>query len=108
MLSPGYVISNNNDMNLQGKFNLTITEFQLCKGPKQKDCAISKAVVVNGSTVEYDLDVLQNISPTKVSINVNDLIHHLIKCFTATGLPPISKLSTAEIGVLCLQMIVLI
>ncbi|XP_026732750.1 uncharacterized protein LOC113497404 [Trichoplusia ni] len=51
-----------------GKFNLTITEFQLCKGPKQKDCAISKAVVVNGSTVEYDLNVLQNMSPTKGKI----------------------------------------
>ncbi|XP_035434285.2 uncharacterized protein LOC118265492 [Spodoptera frugiperda] len=52
-----------------GTFNLTITQFDICKGPKQKDCAHSTASISNTSTsLIYEIDVLQNVSPTKGKI----------------------------------------
>ncbi|XP_063893626.1 uncharacterized protein LOC135117708 [Helicoverpa armigera] len=55
-------------MFLQGKFNLTITQFDVCKGPKQKDCAVLQAGISNYHSLYIDLNVLQRISPSKGKI----------------------------------------
>lgn len=60
----------------QGTFNLTITEFEMCKGPKQKDCTIPKASINNSSSLDFDLIVLQNVTPTKVRYQ---------KCYSVTS-----------------------
>ncbi|XP_075974095.1 uncharacterized protein LOC142975245 [Anticarsia gemmatalis] len=51
-----------------GAFNLSITQFDVCKGPKQKDCAHASATISSYNTLMYKITVTRNIIPSKGKI----------------------------------------
>lgn len=55
----------------QGKFSLSLTKLEKCKGPKRKDCATWVAKVEdNGKIVSFNFSVFQDMDSLKVSYGI--------------------------------------
>ncbi|XP_022113683.2 uncharacterized protein LOC110992254 [Pieris rapae] len=56
-----------------GTFSVHVKDFQLCKGPKRRDCCDIKAKMLNDVDLSYDIVIKEDIIPTrgKVYASVN-------------------------------------
>ncbi|XP_047019712.1 uncharacterized protein LOC124630046 [Helicoverpa zea] len=48
-----------------GSFGLVVTKVELCKGPKRKDCSIYRVKLHNNVTINFDVQITENMSPVK-------------------------------------------
>lgn len=39
----------------------------MCRGPKQKECSVTKVQLIGRSVMQFDMNVTQNVAPTNVS-----------------------------------------
>ncbi|XP_026315744.1 uncharacterized protein LOC113227087 [Hyposmocoma kahamanoa] len=53
-----------------GYFDLLITKFERCNGPKRLNCANFSADIQDGRTILYDMNVTENVKPSKGKIVV--------------------------------------
>ncbi|KAG6462717.1 hypothetical protein O3G_MSEX013431, partial [Manduca sexta] len=51
-----------------GKFNVAVTKFEVCKGPKSKDCVLITGRVENRTRIYYNMNVLEKMAPTNGKI----------------------------------------
>ncbi|KAJ0175714.1 hypothetical protein K1T71_008873 [Dendrolimus kikuchii] len=51
-----------------GSFDLLVTKFEYCKGPKRRDCSHAIVKLNNNSIISFDLTVEENTTPTKGKI----------------------------------------
>ncbi|KAI8422638.1 hypothetical protein MSG28_006417 [Choristoneura fumiferana] len=49
---------------------MLITKFDVCTGPRNKDCTVLNATILGGGNLNVDVKVKQNCNPSKAKILV--------------------------------------